>query len=265
MTALLHQQQIRRRFSSAAAAYDAASPVQADVAQRVLDLVPAHVQPRRILDVGCGTGRLLRRAHMRWPQAGLVGLDLAEGMIDQARRQLADIAPLRLEVGDAATYEDQPFDLILSSSSLHWLRPLERGLAHVLNLLAPGGHLAAGLMTQATLRELHAARAAVAPHKKTSGHLPVWSDLQALFTQPPGFRMLAAHEHLHEGRYASASELLDRLHVMGVTGGDLAQGARPLTRGELHALIRHYETHFAAPGGGVRATFSVGYVLVQRL
>jgi malonyl-CoA O-methyltransferase len=265
MTALLHQQQIRRRFSSAAAAYDAASPVQAEVARRVLALVPAHVQPRRILDAGCGTGRLLRLAHARWPEAELVGLDLAEGMIEQARRQLADIAPLRLEVGDAAIYEDKPFDLILSSSSLHWLRPLESGLAHVLNLLAPGGHLAAGLMTQATLRELRAARAAVAPQKDTPGRLPEWPDLHALFARPPGFRLLAAHEDNHEGRYGSAGELLDRLHVMGVTGGDLAQGARPLTRGELQALIGYYETHFSAPDGGVRATFSVGYVLVQRL
>lgn len=264
MTALLHQQQVRRRFSSAAAAYDAASPVQAEVAQRVLDLVPATVQPQRILDAGCGTGRLLRLAHNRWPDASLVGLDLAEGMVDQARLQLADLHSLRLVTGDAATYDDEPFDLILSSSALHWLRPLECGLAHLLNLVRPDGHLAAGLMTHSTLRELHSARTTVAPHKTTPGRLPTWTDLHALLTRLTGGRILVAREEIHEGHYSSAGALLERLHVMGVTGGDLAQGTLPLTRGELKALIRHYESHFTAPGGGVRATFSVGYFLVHR-
>lgn len=264
MTAHLHHQQVRQRFSSAAAAYDAASTVQADVAQRVLKLVPASLHPERILDAGCGTGRLLRLAHTRWPRARLVGLDIAEGMVEKARSQLADIDGLRLVVSDAATYEDQPFDLVLSSSSLHWLRPLEQGLAHILHLVRPGGHLAIGLMTHATLRELRAARTAVAPHKATPGQLPTWPDLHALLARQPESRILAAREELHEGCYASAAELLQRLHVMGVTGGDLAQGARPLTRSELQALIQYYETHFAVPGGGVCATFSVGYLLMER-
>ena len=39
-----------------------------------------------ILDVGCGTGRLLRAASRRWPRAELVGVDPAVQMVNQARR-----------------------------------------------------------------------------------------------------------------------------------------------------------------------------------
>ena len=42
-------------------------------------------RPRAILDVGCGTGRLLRRLAVLFPTAELVGADAASGMIEQAQ------------------------------------------------------------------------------------------------------------------------------------------------------------------------------------
>ncbi|HVP22202.1 MAG TPA: methyltransferase domain-containing protein, partial [Anaerolineaceae bacterium] len=50
-----------------------------------LDAVPTGFSPGAILDIGCGTGRLLRAAARRWPQAHLLGVDPAEGMVAQAR------------------------------------------------------------------------------------------------------------------------------------------------------------------------------------
>src|SRR5260221_3796470 len=42
--------------------------------------------PTSILDVGCGTGRLLRAMQVRWPEAQLFGVDPAEGMVRVARQ-----------------------------------------------------------------------------------------------------------------------------------------------------------------------------------
>jgi trans-aconitate methyltransferase len=55
-------------------------PVQKSVLEMAAQSVP---QPRTILDIGCGTGRLLRQAAARFPQAQLDGVDPAEGMIKQ--------------------------------------------------------------------------------------------------------------------------------------------------------------------------------------
>ena len=51
----------------------------------VIRSVNVESAPGDILDIGCGTGRLLRKIRERWPYARLIGVDPAEGMVKRAR------------------------------------------------------------------------------------------------------------------------------------------------------------------------------------
>ena len=108
-------------------------------ADLALTLTPA---PRRILDVGCGTGYLLRQLAARCPQAELAGIDPAPAMIEAAR---AAAAGDRLQLV-AGTAEELPwpagtFDLVVSTTSFdHWADQ-RAGLAQCARVLAPGGWL----------------------------------------------------------------------------------------------------------------------------
>ncbi len=108
-------------------------------ADLALTLTPA---PRRILDVGCGTGYLLRQLAARCPQAELAGIDPAPAMIEAARAAAAD-GRLQLVAGTA---EELPwpagtFDLVVSTTSFdHWADQ-QAGLAQCARVLAPGGWL----------------------------------------------------------------------------------------------------------------------------
>lgn len=51
-------------------------------------------RPLSILDVGCGTGRWSREIALEFPQANVVGIDMAEPAADVASRQLADLGRL---------------------------------------------------------------------------------------------------------------------------------------------------------------------------
>ncbi len=115
-----------------------------DIAGRAAELaVSVAATPRRVLDVGCGTGYLLRMLAARYPQAvELAGIDAAPAMI-LAARQGADDPRLRFTVGTAERlpWPDDAFDLVVSTTSFdHWADQLA-GLRECARVLAPGGHL----------------------------------------------------------------------------------------------------------------------------
>src|SRR5215469_2937967 len=52
----------------------------------VLRQAESRFKPASVLDIGCGSGRLLRKVHASWPEAQLAGVDPAQGMLEVARQ-----------------------------------------------------------------------------------------------------------------------------------------------------------------------------------
>ena len=92
-----------------------------------LEDVPA---PRRVLDLGTGTGVVALALAERYPAAEVVGIDLSPGMIEEARRALPpDLAGrVSFEVGDASALAclDGEFDLVVLSNMIPFAEELAR-------------------------------------------------------------------------------------------------------------------------------------------
>lgn len=173
----IDKREVARAFGRAAASYDAHAVLQREVLARLderLDLM--SIQPRRILDAGCGTGLGLRLLQARYPEAQLVGLDLALPMLQAAQmrkqpegltgfiRRLLPGALRQMHV--CADIERLPFknssvDLIWSSLALQWASEPEAAFRELHRALAPQGLLLFATFGPDTLKELRQAFAQV--------------------------------------------------------------------------------------------------------
>jgi ubiquinone/menaquinone biosynthesis C-methylase UbiE len=134
-------------FDRRAGSYDngALGKWHRQVAERTAAIALAAVlAPRRVLDVGCGTGVLLELLAARLPDTTeLVGVDPAAGMVERSRERLA--GDLRVVV-EQATAEQMPFgagsfDLVVGTMSFdHWADQLA-GLMECRRILMDDGRL----------------------------------------------------------------------------------------------------------------------------
>ena len=117
-----------------------------ELRQRTADL--ARIEPgERVLDVGCGTGKLAMEVARRVGTTGrVIGIDPGEHQIARARSKAAQRGlSIEFQIGviEHLDFPDQTFDVVLSTIMLHHLSDLlqRQGLAEIGRVLKPGGRL----------------------------------------------------------------------------------------------------------------------------
>ena len=106
--------------------------------KRVLALVNVESAPVCIADIGCGTGRLLRKARGRWPHARLIGVDPAEGMVKKARLMMPDSVFI-VSPAESIPLPDASVDLVFSTTSFHHWSDQLQGIREIGRVLRPEG------------------------------------------------------------------------------------------------------------------------------
>jgi S-adenosylmethionine-diacylgycerolhomoserine-N-methlytransferase len=102
------------------------------------------------LEIGCGTGRNLIRAALKYPQTRAYGIDISEEMLSTARAKIVRASlegRIAVARGDAADFDPKTlfgvdaFDRIFVSYALSMIPPWRETIEHAGALLAPGGSL----------------------------------------------------------------------------------------------------------------------------
>lgn len=180
---------IQTHFSHAAVSYDAAAVLQRQVASHIderLELIT--LKPKRILDVGAGTGILTQHLVKRYPSAQIIGLDLSFGMLKQAQSNLLHpkwpwlpeaitktfngyhpSAQLMQADANQIPLEDASIDIVATNLMLQWCDDLDNVFQELRRVLKPEGLLMLTTFGPDTLKELRQAWQAVdeAPHVNT--------------------------------------------------------------------------------------------------
>lgn len=131
---------LRRQFDQLAPRWDAIR-MEDHLAAFELALDQVDPPPSRALDLGTGTGDGAFAIARRLPDAPVIGLDISEAMVAEARRKTPQelARRVRFEVGDASAlpFEDGVFELVALANMIPFFDELAR-------VVAPGGFVVFG-------------------------------------------------------------------------------------------------------------------------
>lgn len=149
---------VRTSFDRASATYEAAAVLQTRVAEELLgrlDVFAFH--PAVVLDLGAGPGKASAALKRKYRKALVVAIDLAPGMLQQARRHQRWFLRFQRVCADAVRlpFVDASVDVVFSSLMLQWC-DLDAVFAEVRRVLKPDGFHLFSTLGPDTLRELRA-------------------------------------------------------------------------------------------------------------
>jgi arsenite methyltransferase len=137
--------------SQLAETYDRLSDSQLEAGKRLVERMGIRAGDR-VLDVGCGTGRLGRWILERVaPGGSVVGIDPLVERIALARARSSGISFDVGQAEDLSAFPPESFDAVCMSAVFHWVSDKPRALAEVRRVLRPGGRLGVTTMPRETL------------------------------------------------------------------------------------------------------------------
>ncbi len=259
----LDKRAVRRSFDRAAATYDTAAVLQHEVCRRSLERLDfIRHAPARILDAGCGTGNAWCGLASRYPGARLIALDLAPGMLRQARSAVpwhqrwlrrgpapvcGDLEQLPLAGGT--------IDLAWSNLALQWVNALPRAFAEIRRVLAPGGLFMFTTFGPDTLKELRTAQSGTDGHTHVSSFIDM-HDIGDMLVKA-GYADPVIDMETFTLTYPDVRSLMRDLKAIGAHNA--ATDRPPVLKGRawLTAVERNYEP--LRRDGKLPATFEVVY------
>jgi len=265
--AKIDRMKVRRSFDRGACRYEETVIVQKRVVERMLAKLQESSPskpPLRILDVGAGTGMLLRALREIYPDSLLTGLDLAPGMgnlVFESSRRAGDIYCVEADA-ESLPFVDGAFDLVVSTSTFQWLDVLDRAFCETLRVLAPGGAFLFALFGEGTLHELKRSYQSAlltenAQHQDRTHRFFTEEEVARTLSEL-GYQDCTVERVLEKEYYPDVPALLRSLRGIGA-GNAMPLSAKGLGGKRIMTkMMADYQREFVEPQG-VPATYAVIY------
>jgi malonyl-CoA O-methyltransferase len=244
---------IKNNFSKSAGTYDKYAVIQKSCAEKLASLCPLKT-PRRILEIGCGTGVYTALLRKKYPGAALTAVDISGEMIDEARRNVPGQVEFMEADAERAEFDGR-FGLVTSNASFHWFN--EPGLAfkRFAGMLSEDGELHFSIYGPRTFTELDEILSERLEKRKwlyASGFMDAWT----LATSLSGsFAEVDIKEEFYPQECGSLLGLMKGIKLTGTK----AQGIEPkLFMGK--GLVKELEAAYLKKYGSIIVTHHVFFV-----
>lgn len=258
---------VKRAFTKASDSYDAHAVLQREIADRLLaHLAFTKLEPKRIVDIGCGTGYFTRLLRRKYKKATIIAADLSEAMVNTTRTSHARRLPWHGRHLHAATdainlpFKSGSFDLVCSNLTMQWVASPEQMLKEMRRVLAPGGLMLFSTFGRRTLTELRQTLAKIEPER--AGHVLPFPDVTTLgdaLTKLP-VEMSVTDTDLFTLTYPDTISLIRELKGLGASAAAIRGRKSGLYgRSLIKQLEQEYVAQYSTEDGQIRATFEALY------
>jgi len=269
-TSHIHRPHVKRSFSGACHTYDEHAVLQREIADRLLaHLNFTKLEPKRILDIGCGTGYFTRLLVEKYKKAEVTALDLSETMVNHTKTQHRMRMPWHgkrqhcVADGCALPFTEGSFDLITSNLAMQWVADPKEMMMEMRRILAPNGLTLFATFGRRTLAELRQSLAELSHGSQSrAGHVLPFPDVMSLgdvLSKLP-FEAPVIDSDLFTLTYPDVMALVRELKGLGASSAAISGRANGLYgRKLLKDLDASYGEKHRTEDGKVRATFEAIY------
>ncbi|MDX8390488.1 MAG: malonyl-ACP O-methyltransferase BioC [Mariprofundaceae bacterium] len=258
---------VQRAFSGAVNSYDAHARLQREIGERLLaHLNFTKLAPKRILDIGCGTGYFTRLLQQKFKKAEITAIDLSTPMVASARRDQKRRMPWHGKQNFATAdccalpFSTGSFDLVTSNLVMQWVVDPPLMMQEMRRVLAVNGLILFSTFGRRTLVELRQTLAQIS-QEQTGRVLPfpdvmsLGNHLMQLAVETP-----VTDSDLFTLTYPNTMALVRELKGMGASAGAIRGRSGGLYgRKLLRELDELYSIHHLDDEGRIRATFEALY------
>ena len=252
---------LANRFGSRVDTYDEATPVQSEMAEALVRQVRSHFSSHeelRILELGCGTGRMTCQLAAAFPEAEITALDISVEMIQFAQTRCASVNYVVMDAEAFLRDAGDMYDLIISNAVIQWFEDVDTALTKAYNMLAPKGLIMVSTFGDQTFNELSQAFSYAyamasrpeAPHIVTMRTVDEWRR-----TLPDA----DVSQHFFIRSFPDVRQFLRSVQEAGAVNS--MSGRYFLCRNVLREMNYYYTVHFSdLSTGHVNATYHVVYI-----
>ncbi len=234
--------EICNAFNEHAFHYEQAAKVQSEIGNRLFQRLDyLKINPRFILDLGCGPGIFTILLKKKYPKAVILGIDIAYKMLLQAKQKQTFWRKWFLVNADMATlpFMDGLFDLVFANQVIHWgtLTSLMRELNRV---MSPNGCFMFSTLGPDTFKELKQAWSSVDKYAHINSFMDMHDIgdclLRERFLDPVvDMEYLTVH-------YRNLKELISSLKAQGVRNINPDRNQGLTAKGHWRDFARNYES-----------------------
>ena len=197
-------------FNEHASEYDQHAQIQASIANKLIASLNLSKEPKKILELGCGTGYVSHKLKSLYPEAQFTCCDISRAMLTQAKAKCGEKNFNYLEC--SFPEHDEKYDLIISSMALQWFPQLEDTFALAKKSLTARGQLVFSIPVEGTLEILPQSFARLG---YTFEGLQYWEPNSLSHTLSKSLKVKNATHFSEVQSFKSAIDFMRNLHHIG--------------------------------------------------